>query len=210
MERRKGYSRICLGIFVLIIIGMGMTACENGSVIEISVEDQLALEAQFYAGEKIVGGGWIPVKQDETEVGKANFGFQLRCTDILLDDELVGCVTGQLEYHDHYTVTDAGYPITFHAKINYVLEDSNGGHHTCIEATESDTLQSAFRIGGTYTPKPKGQFKGVDDSEGFLILQVEDHLSDGGADWFSIELRGGVFDGYTNQGPLAGGNIKAF
>ena len=125
------------------------------------------------------GGGSINTGMEK----KATFAFQIKC-----DDSSGSPVTsGMLQFNDH------GKGIKFHAAVDSVPINTD--------------LPSSYvgRYAGTYTPQPKKLGEG-----GNFELYIEDKGKGGpSSDYLEVKLTGGIYDGYSISGNLAGGNIKA-
>jgi hypothetical protein len=146
------------------------------------------------------GGGWLR-SANVLSNEKATFGINGKCRNI--DHPEFGQVAalheGQFEYYDH------GTEVRFHGDVQsepfiFFIEPN-----TC-KAVEEFLHQQGFvgsaSFHGNYRPQrggAPGEFSGF--------------LTDGGepgfvGDTFSITLFGGQYDGYTNTGPIEGGNIQ--
>jgi len=149
--------------------------------------------------KKTTGGGWIPVYYDwstggfSTEpLGKATFGFQMRCRTV----NGGAVLTGEFQYNDHYN------NIKFHG-IGYGSDQD----YTCEEIDEEaaqEGYENYFVFGGTYRPQPKGE---EGEFNGYVIDNGEPGILDT-ADYIEIELINGEYDGYVIQGDLGAGNIQ--
>ena len=159
--------------------------------------------------KKTSGGGWIPVDGGN---GKATFGYQASCANIAhpsIQDLFVGQVTGQFQYKDHVS------KVAFHAVIDSIPYNIDTAFTSCegmavllAEVGEQVGFPlSSFVMAGTYTPIPKNAGPG-----GQVTIGVADNIAvicDAG-DAVSVVLNGGVYDGYTKSGCLAGGNLTVF
>ena len=141
------------------------------------------------------GGGSILIADPGGGSHKATFGFQLVCKPT--DDPLAPKVSGQFEYQDHAAKDAKGKPMN--VSIHGVAKAAGESDPQCT------STQAVFV--GDYRPQPESLGAG-----GRFTVSVEDKgkpgLSDG--DTFMLVLEGGVFNGYSSQGTLAGGNIKTF
>ena len=160
--------------------------------------------------KKTSGGGWIPVDGGNS---KATFGYQASCANIAHPsnpDLFVGQVTGQFQYKDH------GSNVAFHAVIDSIPYNIDPAVTSCegmaVLLAELDDqgfgyALNSFGMMGTYTPIPKNAGPG-----GQVTIGVADNIAvicDAG-DAVSVVLNGGVYDGYTKSGCLAGGNLTVF
>ena len=168
-------------------------------IVVVGLVGSLALFVSGCEG-KYTGGGVIDSAIEEG--AKANLGFNMHATDTdsecieLLGVEICNIadeVKGQLQYKDHGS-DDIKYPkgLSIHGVV------TGGGVFEGI-------LSRSGELTGTYTPQPKKLGDG-----GTFIATVYDNGEPGASedDSFTIELKDGVYDGYTNSGFLNGGNIK--
>jgi hypothetical protein len=133
---------------------------------------------------KANGGGWL---QSATGAGKATFSFNAKCRDTVVNGRPDAVVSGQLEYKD----APAG--VQFHGVVSSTIEGSS-----CAELSS----ESEATFVGSYRPKPTGE-------TGTFFLSVQDNGEPGiQGDVFCISLLDGAHDGYSNCGPIGGGNIQ--
>ncbi len=134
----------------------------------------------------VEGGGWI---LSATGVGKATFGFWLRCEE--------PTVTGEMQYNDH----EAG--VKAH----------------CIPTSSGLTIGGGSLCGGNsgnglyfgnYTPQPPKDKDGNLRPGGRFRVDIHDGGEPGAdsGDTFAIRFFGGVYDGYSNNRRLLGGNVQ--
>ncbi len=128
------------------------------------------------------GGGWVT---SATGTGKATFGFQLVCNG---DETTTAQVSGQLQYHD------PGANVRLHGQADAVP------FSTCT----NNGVEGRFF--GRYTPQPQSRGPG---GEFEIVAQDLGERGPSKGDTFQITLTGGVYDGYTNEGVVGGGNIQA-
>ena len=130
----------------------------------------------------INGGGWIKKSNGK----KANFGFNFKCKS---DDYGNAVVSGQLQFNDH----DEG--VKFHGVADAVPCGACGGF--------SNEWSGNYL--GSYTPQPRKLGEG-----GRFEIYLEDRGESGHSkgDYFKLSLTGGIYDGYSLEGTLAGGNIQ--
>lgn len=117
----------------------------------------------------------------DTGSGKATFGFEMEC------DPDTGELTAQVQYVDR----PAGVAIHGVTSANEFF---------CFEDATFGTFS------GTYTAQPRTAGDG-----GTFFVTYADNGEPGvsAGDEFSIELIGGVYDGYANGGTIGGGNVQA-
>lgn len=153
---------------------------------------------------KLTGGGYIASAEDPE--AKATFAFTGECDNISDNPEIIilEFAKGNLQYNDHGT-KDADMPVRLHGKITGT--DAIGIIGPLDLCQQPQTIlpeDSAFVYSGEYTAQPKkngsGQFRIIVTDGG------EPGISEG--DHFEIELIGGPFDGYENEGFIQGGNIQ--
>jgi len=158
----------------------------------------------LYACHDIAGGGWLWSANGMME-DKATFGMNLKCYEEsggLFYDR----AGGQITYHDHgvklgdfndmlFTGKDAKKKLQFKA----VIEEPAGiKFDVCVD----EIFFGSYT--GTYTPIPPTLGDG-----GMIYVYAEDRGETGPDkdDFLKVELYGGVFDGYYNEGTPQGGNI---
>jgi hypothetical protein len=168
--------------------------------------------------KKAAGGGLVGVFYDyweENEIdrlsdvplGKATFGFNMKCQDVLVGDSEQALITGQLQYNDHYNKI----------KIHGRFEDVRIHQATCAGLAEASS-NNDFGAMGIYRSRNKEQYEETDS--GFFYVYVLDNGEPGAsdADEFIIQIISGPYAGYTNLNPtkiskrteLQGGNIQVF
>lgn len=142
------------------------------------------------------GGGSIVITDPGGASHKATFGFQLVCAQS--DDPAAPRVSGQFEYQDHRPWKKSGG-----TKAQSVSLHGEATDVPLVEVGVCTATHAEFT--GTYRPQPGNVGPG-----GNFLVKVDDLGKPGPSDGdtFSIELIGGVFDGYKTNGVLAGGNIK--
>lgn len=130
----------------------------------------------------INGGGWIKKSNGK----KANFGFNFKCK---CDDFGNVEVSGQLQFNDH----EKG--VKFHGVADSVPWNTCGGLSS----------KWAGEYLGSYTPQPRKLGEG-----GRFEIYLEDRGEPGHSkgDYFRLSLTGGIYDGYSLDGTLEGGNIQ--
>jgi hypothetical protein len=135
------------------------------------------------------GGGWMASASDPN--GKATLGLTVNC------DLVRHKASGEVQYNDH--VDWNGMTVQFHASkelpASWEVDDSTG-EAKCFAVLDYGCTDLAYR------PQPKG-------GPGTLHLCVYDGELTGRdkGDWVSVDLKGGMFDTYHNEGLLEGGNI---
>lgn len=148
----------------------------------------LSMVACFVQGASVSGGGWGVSRSGN---GKANFGLSLKC------DEAAQTIKGHFVYNDK----DAGSPWGT-VNIKGDVDLSFGGNLICAQTPASTTF------GGTYTAQNKA-CKTLGNCTGTFTMTATDtgnHGADKGDSLF-ISLSGGVYDTYSNGGPVEGGNL---
>jgi hypothetical protein len=95
---------------------------------------------------------------------------------------------GKLEYHDRAANVD------LHGDVMIPIDFCTG-----------EPVEEEVAYAGTYTPQPASLGAG-----GEFAVAVRDGGEPGpsNGDVIVIEISGGVYDGYTNQGVIQGGNIQ--
>lgn len=137
---------------------------------------------------KANGGGWIV---SATGSGKATFGFNGKCKDTTLDGKPAAAISGQVQYKD----APAG--VYFHGTINSTVQGS-----TCAEVSDDFDAPGSSDFFGAYRPQPSGD-------SGTFLLTVTDNGEPGiNGDGIAIQLVDGLYSGYSNSGPIQGGNIQ--
>jgi hypothetical protein len=138
--------------------------------------------------QKANGGGWLLV-----DGRKVHFAFNVRCDDGgTPGDPSDDRARGQLEVMDNNA---PGYGrVKFHGEVN------NFGELPC-----GAPIDGVGGFIGTYTPQPKTLGDG-----GFFIVAFTDQGEPGPSNGDAIALLaiGGVYDGYTFEGTIGGGNIQ--
>jgi hypothetical protein len=168
--------------------------------------------------KKAAGGGIVGVFYDyweENEIdrlsdvplGKATFGFNMKCQDVPTENREQALVTGQLQYNDHYN------KIKFHGRF----EDVTILDATCAGLGKQSS-NNDFVAMGIYTTQHKGQFEETDSGSFYLYVLDNGEPGSSDADEFIIQIISGPYAGYTNFNPtktskrteLQGGNIQVF
>ena len=141
------------------------------------------------------GGGWLVSATDPNK--KAHFGFSFHCKD----QDGMAVVSGRVEYKDQgYTVKDQNgklQKLALHGNMDAKFSI------TCADVEASFGETGSYS--GTYSPQPKTLGEG-----GTFRLTVQDLGQKGRSkeDTFSLILTGGVYDGYSHDGVIQGGQIK--
>jgi hypothetical protein len=129
------------------------------------------------------GGGWIVGRNG----GKATFGFQLVC------NQQTNGVSGQIDFQDP---SDG---VRIHGVATQTPFDN------CLP--EGQIFSGAGEFYGTCRPQSTNAGPG-----GYFHVFIDDNGKPGPSpdDVFEIDMTGGVYDGYFNEGTLGGGNVTAF
>jgi ribosomal protein L27 len=153
----------------------------------------------------INGGGWIKKSNGK----KANFGFNFKCKS---DDTGNAKVSGQLQFNDHET------GVKFHGVADSVPLDTCGGSSAEWAGQYSGSYipESAGQYSGSYTPRgrksstPELRKLSKGEEQGRFEIYLEDRGESGPSkgDYFRLTLEGGIYDGYSLEGTLEGGNIQ--
>jgi len=161
--------------------------------------------------DQFTGGGWLrSAEQFENPMTteKANFAANGKCREIQLEAaevpgaegtgliQVAALYDGQFQYDDH------ALNVKFHGDTEPSLFFINE-FNTCraVHGLSDGEFVGVAEFRGNYRPQPKGapgEFTGtISDAgtQGFV------------GDTFTINLQGGQYNGYTNAGPIEGGNI---
>ena len=143
--------------------------------------------------KKATGGGWLASSPDGLQ--KATFGFIARCED---DENGVGMVTVKLQYNDHES------NVRFHGVGEVEVMDGL----SCADLDEMYPPNEFVAV-GVYRPQPKSK---LGNDVGSFELHVVDNGEPGisAGDTLEIHISDGPYIGYSNVGPLGGGNIQVF
>ena len=141
----------------------------------------------------------------DEEGGKATFGFNFTCDRI--PDSKYAWVQGHLTYHDHGSTFETSKGKIKKVAFQAVLPPKRVKAKCAPYFGYDEELELAYFYGyfkGSYTPIPPnagdgGEFSFFAADSG---IQGPDKM-----DAISIELEGGILDGYTNEGMTGGGNI---
>lgn len=139
--------------------------------------------------DDMTGGGWLVTNSGK----KVNFGFNFKCKG---DDNGIAKTSGQLQYNDR----EKG--VRFHGVANSWFEGD-----TCNGWLDT----WGGRYCGIYTPQPPKDKKGKVREGGRFEIKVVDGGKKGPSkgDTLTLDLFGGIYDGYSQSADLAGGNIQA-
>jgi len=151
--------------------------------------------------ESFTGGGWIVSKSGAP--AKANFGFNLSCTN---DGQGGVVVSGSVEYQDKgWLVTGADLmtrTLSLHATLDPLTLTT-----TCenLDALEQFLFGQSNVYFLSYVPQPPSVGPG-----GVVLIQPIDNGKAGpdSTDTLNIAVSTGAYSGYTNTGTLQGGNIN--
>lgn len=158
--------------------------------------------------DQFSGGGYLrSANTMAPDTEKANFGLNGKCKETTIERSLIGLEgTGLIQvaalYEGQFQYDDHAANIKFHGDTEPSLFFINE-FNTCkaVHGLSDGEFVGVAEFGGNYRPQPKGapgEFTGtISDSgtQGFV------------GDSFSISLQGGQYNGYTNAGPIEGGNI---
>ena len=171
------------------------------------------------------GGGWLRSKVFETNpltTEKATFGINGKCKSgqFKMAGEVVrgaGLFDGQFEYDDH-AFKMRGVGVKFHGRVSATATNTPivALGITCrqLEAFLAGDSAGVVEFRGTYRPKNQNLATMCSSNPARSTCTFVGTLSDLGepgikaGDFFSISLQGGPFVGYTNAGPLEGGNLQ--
>lgn len=202
MNRKFLFLLIAGLIGALGVLGLGCEMCCNSSQGSGSIT----------IADPTPGGG----------IHKATFSYRVECVGSYadpLDDptaDATRTVKGRLEYQDHRPWKNADgrlLSVSIHGAVNDVLDtavvvqDPSYTGDTTRDDYCSVQKPNVAMFKGKYRPQPAGS---PDDVGEFNVI-VEDKGKPGPSaeDTFEIKLIGGKFNGYSQSGVLAGGNIKA-
>jgi hypothetical protein len=150
------------------------------------------------------GGGWIPSAFDEG--ARATFGFSLSC------NPKTNKISGQFQYVDHGIDPN----LAIHGFISpFSVTELN--FDTCAQLAAAAGQEFELDPGQALASGPyKPQVDGVDTNcktnptacGQFVVFAADNTTSPClGGDALALELIGGLYSGYENEGCLNGGNI---
>jgi hypothetical protein len=126
---------------------------------------------------------------------------------------------GQFQYDDHATTMN-GVGVVFHGEMTREFLFSEAPLNTCetVHQLLAEDLPGAAHLRGSYRPKDKALARQCDTKTGtnntcrFEVTitdtyDVIDGTTTFEGDLFYIDVISGPFAGYTNDGPIQGGNI---
>ena len=173
----------------------------------------MALAAVLALGAcKTTGGGFIGTPLDGGPVsvfsGRASFGFNSTCEMNLKSRKAV--LKGQITYRDSpSTIDGAPFPeVRLHGVVKPV-DIFNVA--SCQEAAVVFQGLPSAQFAGTYRSQDSMLSKLPPGKFSVLVFDQGEPGRPGGdfnGDTFSIELVGGVYNGYTRAGNIEGGNIQ--
>ncbi len=172
----------------------------------------LGLSVALVGCNKTTGGGSLTGLDGG---GKITTGYQMRCDNLGNS----GYLSGQIQYKDR-----APTGVAFHGVIDQSLAAILGEDVTAIvgELVSCEDF-GAFMVGqklvgmfgtpagstsmGTYTPQPKNL---GDGGELFVLVDTNGLGCSSDQDRLTVDLVGGVFDGYSETACLDHGNLTVF
>lgn len=210
---------------------MGRERSTRQSLRRIVTMSALLLVAMVTSGCTVFnGGGWLRSANMTALNEKATFGINGKCQEGQFEVGDLGLfqgaalADGQFQYDDH-AFAIGGVGVQFHGEVT----ESSGTVPsplvfvglTCQEAKRfldggADSGGTVMFL-GTYRPQDRALAKkwtacskDPAESECTFSGQITDLGEPGvqAGDLFSIKLETGPFAGYTNSGPLEGGNIQ--
>jgi hypothetical protein len=173
-------------------------------VIAVAVALIVAACLPTFVSSTMRGGGWIPSYFDEN--ARATFGFSLAC------NTKTNKISGQFQYVDHGIDPN----LAIHGFIS-PFSVTELEFDTCADLAAAAAQGFELDPGQAIASGPyKPQVDGVDTNcktnptacGQFVVFAADNTTSPcSGGDAIALELIGGLYSGYENEGCLNGGNI---